>query len=289
MTLLHLVGHDGSDHGDDALALARTIGAGRDVRRRVVHVLTAPAATEAATASVIDDRGASTRACVEQIRRSVAADEAFEVVIARSPAQGLHDRAEHHRADLIAIGARHHRFSQLHLPPSTVAGRLLSGGPCAVALAPDGYACAASTPARITVAFDGSESARDALAEAVVLAAQGGATLDLVCAYEPGGDPGAAERLAGGTVAAALVSLPPAVRGVGEPRAGRAGAAIDAFAAAYDADLIVLGSRGRGPLRRALLGSTGRDVLHGATRPILVVPRGTHVTLPTAGRVAVAP
>ena len=41
-------------------------------------------------------------------------------------------------------------------------------------------------------------------------------------------------------------------------------------------DLLVLGSRGYGPLRRALLGGSADRIVHGAACPVVVVPRGAH-------------
>ena len=41
-------------------------------------------------------------------------------------------------------------------------------------------------------------------------------------------------------------------------------------------DLLVCGSRGRGPLGRVMLGSVAAGVLRKARCPVLVVPRGAH-------------
>jgi nucleotide-binding universal stress UspA family protein len=42
-----------------------------------------------------------------------------------------------------------------------------------------------------------------------------------------------------------------------------------------DADLLVCGSRGCGPLRRVLLGGVSSRLLRRAACPLMVIPRGT--------------
>jgi nucleotide-binding universal stress UspA family protein len=52
-------------------------------------------------------------------------------------------------------------------------------------------------------------------------------------------------------------------------------AAIRRAAGRLHPDLIVLGTRGHGRLRRALLGSVARDVLNTATSDLLIIPDGS--------------
>jgi len=49
-----------------------------------------------------------------------------------------------------------------------------------------------------------------------------------------------------------------------------------------DADLLVCGSRGYGPVRRVLLGGVSARLLRRAAIPLLVVPRGAEITVNAA-------
>lgn len=60
-----------------------------------------------------------------------------------------------------------------------------------------------------------------------------------------------------------------------ELRSGDAATEIVAAAESWNADLIVVGSRGRGAVARALLGSVARSVLQSAKCSVLVIRRGT--------------
>ncbi|HET9014086.1 MAG TPA: universal stress protein [Thermomicrobiaceae bacterium] len=57
-------------------------------------------------------------------------------------------------------------------------------------------------------------------------------------------------------------------------RQGRAAEEVVDLAQELAADLIVIGSRGRGPIQRLILGSVAESVVHGAPCPVLVVRGG---------------
>ena len=58
------------------------------------------------------------------------------------------------------------------------------------------------------------------------------------------------------------------------------------IAESLDLDLLVMGSRGFGGLRRALLGSVSGQVVLDAACPVLVVPRGVHVLVADEAKLA---
>lgn len=211
----------------------------------------------------------------------------LEVVESRSPVQGLHDLAEAEHADVIVLGATTKGALELHAVGS-VAERLLRSSPCAVAVAPRGFASETDVALHVIgVAFDGSPEAHHAVQIAAELAVAAHATVKLI---------GVAERprppTAGGmgsvypspdvdghyrdallheleTVADALPEELRAQVVLADGDPGR-----ELIDRADLLSLLVMGSRGYGPLRRALLGSVSAPVLRAAPCPVLVAPRG---------------
>lgn len=140
----------------------------------------------------------------------------------------------------------------------------------------------------IVVGTDGSETADVAMRRAVELAGLTGARLHVVSAYEPapakvGGNQPVAEAVEWSIsphfkVDAVLERAEDIARGGGveievhAPNGEAAGALID-VAKQYDADLIVLGSRGMRGARR-VLGSVPNKVSHRAPCDVLIVQTG---------------
>ncbi len=134
----------------------------------------------------------------------------------------------------------------------------------------------------IIVGYDGSDCGKAALRAAIEVGRAYGEAVTIAFAYEVSPVGGeihdyhealkefASKRLAegralaegeGGQVDTVVVESEPA-HGLVE------------LAQANDARVIVVGTRGEGPLRGALLGSTPHKLLHLSDRPVLVVPAG---------------
>jgi nucleotide-binding universal stress UspA family protein len=55
---------------------------------------------------------------------------------------------------------------------------------------------------------------------------------------------------------------------------GSTGRALSKLESSAEVDLLVLGSRGYGPVRRVLLGDVAGNVIRGAACPVVAVPSG---------------
>jgi nucleotide-binding universal stress UspA family protein len=203
-----------------------------------------------------------------------------------SPAHGLHALAEELDAGLIVVGSTHTGRAGRVLPGST-AERLLHGSPCPVAVAPKGYAHEATTePGIIGCGFDGTPASERALETAHRIAAATGARLRAIRVFAPlayGPPPSKGVPMGGLSyndqlrdraseeLEEAVVKLE------GEPRGERffaVGNAAEILAeASEDVDLLVLGSRGYGPLHSVLVGGVAGRVVREAACPVLVLPR----------------
>jgi nucleotide-binding universal stress UspA family protein len=210
------------------------------------------------------------------------------VVRARSGAQGLHDLAEQEGADLLVLGSTHRGRIGRVLVGST-AERLLASAPCAVAVAPRDYSkvhAPSERPRVIAVGFDGYPESREALDRARELAEAAGATLRVVAVHEPdalfghGTSVNAEYRVSlesdrarlEGALSEALEALPSSVRAQGTMLSGSV-ADVLAAEAEKGVDLLVVGSRGYGPLMRAMVGGVSARLMHLSPCPVLVLPR----------------
>ena len=275
-----IVGYDRQAAGRDALALAellaRTLGAGL----LVAHVNGGDAAQPELGAEVADALAAS--AVAHEVR----------VLERDSPAHALRELAEKEAGTgLIALGSTH-RAGVGRVFPGPVAERLLGAAPWPVAIAPRGFAGAEAGPVRpaerlrvLEVAYDGSQQSEAALRLASAIALAAAATLRVIAvgfAVSPPADFGAPvttpprpapqtpdlqERLH-----AVVADLPSELRALPVYERG-APAPLILARAEEGVDMIVMGSRGQGPLSSALLGSTSSAVVAQAPCPVLITPR----------------
>jgi nucleotide-binding universal stress UspA family protein len=136
---------------------------------------------------------------------------------------------------------------------------------------------------QILIATDGSPSAQEAVEVGLELAKEQGADVTFVHVAPPeeirGGRGGAhalTQREEIDDSETALKDAGAAAEAVGvsyalERFAGETVETIVALADSKNADMIVLGNRGRHAVTAALLGSVSQGVLHEAKRPVLVV------------------
>jgi nucleotide-binding universal stress UspA family protein len=123
----------------------------------------------------------------------------------------------------------------------------------------------------IVVATDGSKHARAALEMAVELAGETGASLCCVSVDDSLATVGIDPEPGHVAQAAAQSARDQGLQAEAMTRVGPAAERILEVAEDCGADLIVVGSRGHGPLTSAILGSVSMGLIRGSRRPVLVV------------------
>ena len=194
---------------------------------------------------------------------------------APSVGRGLHELAEALGADLLIVGStRRGAIGRVLVGDQT--RHALVGAPCAVAIAPAGYSEHPALMREIGVGYDGSAQTRHAFDVARTLAAEHGAKLS---AFEAVFIPRHLFIRGRSQPDASIDDLLKQAReriaalGEVEPHVAYGHPAEELALYGASLDLLVLGSRGYGPVARLGYGSTSRQLAHTARCPLLVLTR----------------
>lgn len=272
-----LVGVDGASNGRDAIALASRL-AGPDGKLTLAHVHAGEThPLHAITPGLLAEEQDASLKLLERERADAGVEAELASVVAAAPGAGLHHRAEEQGADLLVVGScSHGAFGRAMLGDDTRAA--LNGAPCAVAIAARGYAGRAGNPiSKVGVAYNGSPESERALATARDVAQPTGAQLEAleVVSIPSYAFTGLMSPAIGDSIdlmlteANARMGQLPGV--AGRAVYGLPGEELAAFG--EDLDLLVVGSRSYGPVKRLVLGSTSDYLERHARCSLLVLPR----------------
>ena len=300
-----VVGFDGRTSGDDALALGRVLAESTGAVLVVAHVYPYDAGALPAPSSEPQMQKKLRSLAFAELRRAGTTLAGFErwepcAVGAVPAARGLIELARQHAAETIVVGTTHQLGPTRAIPGSTT-NKVLHGAPCAVAVAPAGWSAAAERSLReIGAGYDGSPASQTALDAAARLARATGAALRIVAAFErpsPDNIWFAATSKGYGEIVGELRADLATVVDAAAARLGDElrtttqltdGSPVDVLADASESlDLLVVGSRGYGPIRAVMPGSATAALLPRAHCPFLVMPLG--VDEPLAGIAAAPP
>jgi nucleotide-binding universal stress UspA family protein len=271
-----IVGVEGRPTGRDAIALAsRLVSPEGKLTLANVH----PGELHpvyAATPGVLAEEREDSHELLERERAQAEVDAELVSFVAASPGRGLHDLADERGADLLVVGSCSRGvLGRAMLGDDTRAA--LNGAPCAVAIATRGYAEHPLPLARVGIAYDGSPESEAALGAARAVAAQHRSKLIAleVVSVPTYSFSGLTPPALGETIDVLVTDAKERLRAL-EDVEGRAvyglpGEELASFG--DDVDLLVVGSRNYGPLRRLVLGSTSDYLERHARCSLLVLPR----------------
>ena len=283
-----VVGYAGDRAGRDGVLLASRLAALSAAEVTIVypyHPLLASVSSE-----VAEERTCSELQAMLGEEHPLPASARLHWSNASWPIRALHELAVHEGAGLIVFGGAPERLERRHL---SLMERMVHGAPCAVAVAPAGYADSPGSQLdRFGVGFADTPEGQAAVTVASELAAGTDGELALIgaCGLGPVLGPYAALGAALPEVEQEMLEETRGAMELAAQRieaAGRPRPRLEVqssgdpckvlCSASADLDLLVLGSRAYGPLRCALLGGVSAGVMRGARCPVLVLPRGTPV------------
>jgi nucleotide-binding universal stress UspA family protein len=260
--------------GADAIELAKRLGS-ENAHLTLGHVYAGDERLWRGSSADYDEaertRGAE---LLDAVRQAAGVEAETRVFGSASVGSGLHQIADSTGADLLVVGSsRRGLIGRVLLGDDT--REALNGAPCAIAIAPQGYAQRGAHMSEIGVGYNGSVESQHALDVARALAAEWGVK---VSAFETVSLPGymfasgmvpIAEPL-DDLVAQACARL--AALGLeGHAAYGRPSEELALYSASLD--LLVVGSRDFGPIGRVVHGSTTHQLARMARCPLLVLTR----------------
>lgn len=283
-----LVGVDGRQGGRDAIALARQLTVA-GAKLTLVHIYKPFLGRGAADVSALESTEGHR---LLEREREHASVEAQLVVRGELPVgRGLHELAEELCADVIVVGStRHSLLGRVLIGDDCRAS--LDGASCGVAVAPGGYAGISHRMQRVGVGYDGSLESEHALSVAHELADLHGGSITALYVVTPqdvrkqGPAPSDWSRAIDKLIDRQTENLA-RLEGVhGDVTYGEPSEELAQFG--KHLDLLIVGSRGFGPIGRLFHGSVSRYLLGHAACPLLVMPRESASRIGPSGEVRMA-
>jgi len=271
-----LVGVDGRPNGRDAIALASLL-TDPDGKLTLAHVHTGDLRPSHAIApSLVREEREASHKLLEAERAAADVKADLISIVSMSPGRGLHEQADEQNADVIVVGScSHGAFGRAMLGDDTRGA--LNGAPCAVAVAARGYADGRAAITKVGVAYNASPESKAALTIAHELAAPTSATVHAleVVSIPTYAYTGIVPPAIGESIEVMLQEASGRMKELpdveGHAVYGLAGEELAAFG--DQVDILVVGSRGYGPVKRLVLGSTSDFLQRYARCSLLVLPR----------------
>ena len=272
-----IVGVDGREGGRDAVALAKLLVAA-DGELTLAYVFPGDAhAYRGASAAHEASERERAEALLETVREETGVEAHLRGLGSSSVGRGLHELCEAIGSDLLIVGSsRRGLLGRVLIADDTSAA--LNGAPCSIAIAPTNYSQQPGALREIGVGYDGSPESEHALSVARTLARACGAKLSALEAVSVPSDaflgPGAVDNTPQRLLEDARGRI--AALGDVEPRAAYGQPAEELALYSGSLDLLIVGSRGYGPIGRLIHGSTSQQLAHSARCPLLVLAHAAH-------------